>query len=132
MKKEKSCGIIVFNNEKVLVIHQNIGHWGLPKGHVEIGETEEETAIREVFEETGINANIIPGFRKMITYQVKENIIKDVVYFVGTTTEINTLAQECEVSEVKWMSYEDALEVMSHDDNRNVLKEAISFYNKNM
>lgn len=132
MKKEKSCGIIVFNKEKVLVIHQNVGHWGLPKGHMEEGETEEETAIREVFEETGISADIIPGFRKMITYQVKENTIKDVVYFVGTTSEVNTLAQECEVSEVKWMNYDEAIDIMSHDDNRDVLKEAISFYNKNM
>lgn len=132
MKKEKSCGIVVFNNQKVLVIHQNIGHWGLPKGHVEIGETEEETAIREVLEETSIKANIIPGFRKMITYQVRENIIKDVVYFVGTTDNINTINQESEVSEVRWMNFNDALSIITYQDDKKVLEEAISFYNKNM
>lgn len=131
MKKEKSCGIVVFNDGKVLMIHQNVGHWGLPKGHVEEGETEEETAIREVFEETGISADIIPGFRKMITYQVKENTIKDVVYFVGTTSEVNTLAQECEVSEVKWINIDEALNKITHSDDRSVLESAIEFY-KNM
>ena len=40
MKKEKSCGIVVFNKEKVLIIKHNRGHYGLPKGHVEDGETE--------------------------------------------------------------------------------------------
>ena len=62
MKKEKSCGIIVFDNDKVLVVKHLDGHYGFPKGHVENNETEEETAIREVKEETNCDAKIIPGF----------------------------------------------------------------------
>ena len=46
MKYEKSCGAVIFEGDKVLVIQQVKGHWGFPKGHVEDGETEVETAIR--------------------------------------------------------------------------------------
>lgn len=60
MIKEKSCGMVVFKEENdnlyILMVKHNAGHWGLPKGHVEENETETETAVREVFEETGIKA----------------------------------------------------------------------------
>ena len=51
-EREKSCGCIIINKNKVLLIKQTKGHWGFPKGHVEKDETEIETAIREVKEET--------------------------------------------------------------------------------
>ena len=56
MEYEKSCGAVVFRigerGPEALVIHQNAGHWGFPKGHVEPGEDEEQTALREILEET--------------------------------------------------------------------------------
>ena len=63
MKKEKSCGCIVFNDGKVLLVRHNKGHWDFPKGHVEPGETEEQTAKREVKEETNIDVEINTNFR---------------------------------------------------------------------
>ena len=59
MKFEKSCGCIVLNNEQVLLVKHNKGHWDFPKGHVEEGETEKQTALREVKEETNIDVQII-------------------------------------------------------------------------
>ena len=53
-EKEKACGCIIIENGKVLLIQQIEGHWGFPKGHMEDFETESETAIREVKEETGL------------------------------------------------------------------------------
>ena len=60
MQHEKSCGAIVYrkfhgNIELLLIKNQNGGHWSFPKGHVEEGETEEQTAVREIMEETGIS-----------------------------------------------------------------------------
>ena len=53
MQKEKSCGAIIYNkNKEVLIVKHNAGHWDFPKGHVEENETEIQTAIREVKEET--------------------------------------------------------------------------------
>ena len=58
MVKEKSCGTICFDGDKVLMVKHNAGHCAFPKGHVEEGETEFETAIRETKEETGIDVEI--------------------------------------------------------------------------
>ena len=128
MNKEKSCGIVVIKENSVLLVHHNIGHWGLPKGHVELNETEEETAIREVLEETNIEAKIIPGFRKVITYSPRENVLKDVVFFVGVPSSDELINQASEVSEVKYVSIDDALNLVSHEDEKDVITEAISFY----
>ena len=55
---ERSCGAIVFRDgeagESVLMVQHGPGHWSFPKGHVEAGEQDRQTAIREVFEETEI------------------------------------------------------------------------------
>ena len=132
MKKEKSCGNIVFKKEngvlKVLLIHHNLGHYGMPKGHVELGETEEETALREVFEETGISSYIIDGFREMITYSPKENVIKDVIYFVGEANDFKTTPQIGEVSEAFFTEADKAVELVTHEEEKKVLEKAIEFY----
>ena len=132
MEKEKSCGNIVFKKEngvlKVLLIHHNLGHYGMPKGHVEFGETEEETALREVFEETGISSYIIDGFREMITYSPKENVIKDVIYFVGETNDFETTPQISEVSEAFFAETSKAVELVTHEEEKKVLEKAIEFY----
>lgn len=127
MKKEKSCGIIVFNDDKVLIIKHKQGHYGFPKGHVENNETEFETAIREVKEETNIDVKIIEGFRDYITYSPKENVIKDVIYFVGTALSYDLKNQEEEVSKCIFVTIEDALKLVTFDDEKNIFKKAIIF-----
>ena len=86
---EKSCGAVVFtliNNEiKYLLIRNLAGIYGFPKGHVEQGETEEQTALREVFEEVGLTVKLVSGFRSEDEHPIpeKENTIKQIVYFLG-------------------------------------------------
>ena len=58
MKKEKSCGCIIIKDDEVLLIKHNKGHWDFPKGHMEEGETEKQTAVREVKEETHMDVYI--------------------------------------------------------------------------
>ena len=130
MKKEKSCGIVVFNKDKILVIKHNKGHYGLPKGHVEAGETEVETAIREVKEETNIDAKIIGDFRKVITYSPRENVLKDVVYFIGEATSFSLKNQIEEVSMAEFLDIDIALNLITYNDESNVLKEAVLYYKK--
>ena len=48
MKKEKSCGAVIFDHDKVLLIKQSNGDWGFPKGHVEGDETEMETVLNSI------------------------------------------------------------------------------------
>ena len=127
MKKEKSCGILVFEGNKVLMVKHRKGHWGFPKGHVEAGETEEETAIREVKEETNCDAKIIEGFRKTINYNPKEDVNKDVIFFVGEPITKNIVAQEEEVSDVLFVPIKEAAQAVTYDEEKEVLKEAIEF-----
>ena len=71
LRYERSCGAIVFreiNEElRVLLVQHSASHWSFPKGHVENGESDCETAIREVKEETGIDIEISSDFSRAST-----------------------------------------------------------------
>lgn len=129
MKKEKSCGIMVFKDDTVLLVHQNKGHWSLPKGHVEENETEEETAIRETKEETNIDAKIIDDFRQVVTYSPKPNVLKDVVLFIGEATSNDLKPQIEEASEVKYVNISDAYNLIN-DDVKDILMAGYDAYNE--
>ena len=133
MKKEKSCGAIVFylkdNKEQILLIkHANSGHWSFPKGHVEANETEVETALREIREETGINVSIDTRFREVVTYSPKKDVLKDVVYFFATSEEYETFNQEEEVSDIKWVDLTSVVSCVSYKNDKALLRKAIDFY----
>lgn len=130
MIKEKSCGIIVFDGEKVLLIKHNGGHISFPKGHVENGETSKETAIRETFEETGIEAKIISDDYYVNTYSPKENHMKDVLLFVGVKTGGKLKPQLEEVSLCDFFTYDDAMKELTFDIDRRILKQAYEVYKK--
>lgn len=92
MTHEKSCGGIVYrkfhgNTEILLIKHVKSGYWSFPKGHVENGETEEETAKREIKEETGIDVYIDSGFRETVTYSPRKDS-KKMLYILSPVQEI--------------------------------------------
>ena len=130
--QEKSCGVIVFYNDKVLLIKHNLGHIGFPKGHVEGMETEEETAIREVKEETNCDVEIIPGFREIITYSPKKNITKDVIFFIGKPLNKELSPQLAEVQKVDFVNYKEALNLLTYQDEKDLLKKALQYKNINI
>lgn len=126
MKYEKSCGCVVIDNGKVLLIKHNAGHWDLPKGHMENNETEAETAIRELKEETNIDVEVNKKYRYTIEYSPEEGIWKEVVYFVATKKSDKCIPQESEVELVEWVELNEALERITFDNARSVLKKAIA------
>ena len=120
MKKEKSCGAIIVNdNNQVLLVKQTLGHYGFPKGHVEIGETEEETAIREVKEETNIDIEITRKDRFIVSYNVTDTISKDVIYFIAKPLTFDEKPQKTEVAEILWV---DIDEVVNYLGFENIIK----------
>ena len=141
---EKSCGVVLFNEQKVLLLQYAKGqkegewdlqgHWDFPKGHVDKGETEIETATRELEEETGIkNIILLDNFRKTINYKIQKRdrkISKEVVFFIATTveTEINLSHEHVDYG---WFDFTSALKQLTYDNARSVLSEAIIFYEKN-
>lgn len=126
MKKEKSCGCIIIKDKEVLLIKHLKGHWDFPKGHVEENETEKETAIREVKEETNIDVEIESDKRYVIEYFTDTGNLKEVVFFVAKMVGGEIKPQETEVEEIKWVSFEDAIKIITYDDPRNLLKKIIS------
>ena len=111
MKKVKSCGCIVIENNKVLLIQQKKGNWGFPKGRVEKNETECETAIREVKEETNIDVKIEDVNKKYIdTYFAKKNEFKEVVFFLAKRIGGEIKPQEKEIKNVEWVDLLEAID----------------------
>lgn len=134
MKLEKSCGIIpiFFNNREinVVLIKQNNGVVGFPKGHIQNGEVEEETAFRECEEETNLTPAIIKNFREEISYFMAEyNAIKKVVFFIGIVDCVNIQKQESEIVDIIICNVDDAIKEISYEDTKKVLIKAIDYLN---
>ncbi|HIV10079.1 MAG TPA: NUDIX domain-containing protein [Candidatus Faeciplasma avium] len=129
MLHEKSCGAIVYrkfhgNIEILLVKHVNSGHWSFPKGHVELGETEVETAQREILEETGIEVIIDSSFRETVTYSPKKGTQKIVVYFLAKAKGYDFIPQPDEIADIKWVEIGRAQSVLSYDNDRSIVSKA--------
>lgn len=135
MNFEKSCGavIIKFENSEILtlLIQMKSGHWSFPKGHIEQNETEIQTAIREIKEETNLNVIIDTRFRKVSTYSPKLDVIKDVVFFIGIAKGKKVKIQETELTDYCWINIYDALKIVTFDNDREILKSAITYINSN-
>lgn len=123
MKKEKSCGCIILNDKnEILLILQTEGHWGLPKGHVEEGEAEEQTAIREVKEETNIDVIVNTNLKYSMVYNPKEDVEKEVVYFIAKNTSNDCKPQLEEVQEMKWLDIDNAINTITYENSKDLLR----------
>lgn len=129
MKMEKSCGAIVFrkfhgNAEVLIVKHTHGNHWSFPKGHMEKDETEVQTALREVKEETGLDINIDDSFRESITYYPCHDIKKEVIFFLAKAKNYDFTPQPEEISQIRWMQLEHAYRLLTHSKSKSLLKKA--------
>ena len=126
---EKSCGAIVYrrhhgNLEILLIKHVNSGHWSFPKGHVEAGETEEETALREIKEDTGIDVIIDSTFRETVTYFPRKDTQKVVVYFLAKAKNFEYVPQEEEIAQIKWVDIGYATSVLTYENDKTIVNKA--------
>ena len=128
-KQEKSCGAVVYNPKKhsFLIIKMLNGNWGFPKGHTEDQETDIQTAIREVMEETGINIEILDGFKKSIKYIPFPEVLKKVIFFIGITEEEKVTIDRDEIEDYMWCSYEEALKMITYKPQRDVMESSLQF-----
>lgn len=133
MKLEKSCGAVLFREEdgvrRYLILQSVKGHWSLCKGHVEGNETEHETAIREIREETALSVDFVENFREVITYSPYPGCMKDVVFFLARVSGGELTCQPEEVAQAEFLPYEAAAGRLTHDSDRRVLTEAKHFLN---
>lgn len=132
-KEEKSCGAVIWREEngerQYLLARHNGGHWSFPKGHVEGSETEEETAMREILEETGLRAKIDTAFRHQVTYSPKPGVVKDVYFFIAVPTGGLEHPQEAEISQLGWFSFQEAVDRITYATDEEILLAADAYLN---
>lgn len=137
-RNEVSAGGVVYRVDKdgvVVLVSKHSGYhkWVLPKGLVEKGESLEETAVREVEEETGIKAKIVSkiGEPEEYVYTLNgERIFKKVYYFLMEYQSGSHESHDFEMEEVKWVPMAEAIELMGYQGAKRVLDQAKQLLHK--
>ncbi|MBE6623107.1 MAG: NUDIX domain-containing protein [Ruminococcaceae bacterium] len=128
---EKSCGAVLFtliDGKRYYILIRNMsGHVGFPKGHVELGEDENMTALREIYEETGVNAKLIKGFRESYNYLINGYVRKEAVYYTAPFNPDDVKMDIMEISEYKLATYEEAMKLLNYPHDRSILRRANDF-----
>ena len=131
MLYEKSCGAVIYveNDGRRLYLIELMqkGHSSICKGHVEDGETEHQTAAREIQEETGLTVKFLDGFRETIEYSPYDGCMKTVVFFLAKADHTDVTAQEEEVREISWLPFEEAFSALTYESDKETLRKADHF-----
>lgn len=126
--KERSCGAVVWRKRggrrHYLIIQNRSGHNGFPKGHMEYGESESQTALREIKEETSLDVVLDTSFRAEYRYLVDGYIHKSALYFLASYTDGSFRPQKGEVYGIWLLPYEEALEQLDYEQDRRILRQA--------
>ena len=136
MKWEKSCGAIVYTRRNgqylYVIVQEQGGAYSFPKGHMEAGETETETARREVFEETGLRPGFVDGFRLQDEYHLSEKpgTWKRVTYFLAEFRDEPLTPREGEIQTIQLLPYEQAVSLFEHENIRRIFASAHEFLTK--
>ena len=136
MNYEYSCGAVVFTRidgvPHYLLVRakdQPEGCHGFPKGHMESGETERETALREILEETGVRVELLEGFRAVTEYPLPTppDTRKRVVFFLAQFEDQTVSIQKSELAGYALAPYDEALALTEFADSKQILTEAHAF-----
>ena len=134
MRYEKSCGAVIFRKAEVwnvlLIRHTRGRHISFPKGHVEPGETESQTAEREIFEETGVRVRVDRRFRAENRYNIRPDTQKLVVIFAALTEQAEITPQPEEIAEAFWLPVEQAAERLTYERDRKIMRDAFAHIQK--
>lgn len=134
MSREYSAGAIIYRKQGgrklYLLLHYRSGHWEFPKGHIEKGEEEKETAEREIEEETGIrHLEFIEGFREPIKYYFrikKKTVFKTVVFYLART-RTKKIRLSPEHTGYKWLYYKQAEKQLTFKNAKKIIEKASHF-----
>ncbi|ODS33944.1 MAG: putative mutator protein MutT4 [Candidatus Scalindua rubra] len=117
-------GIVIRRNKGTLhylivTAKKNPKHWVFPKGHIIVGETPEQTAKREVLEETGVEAKIL-DFVNTIKFKTRDEAIMAKFYLMEYIAEKG----DAEDREKRWCTYDEALDLLSFEETRDLLRQS--------
>ena len=134
MRELISAGVVVYrvknNLIEYLLLHHIVGHWDFAKGKIEVGETKEQAALRELHEEAGLRTELEPGFIDSISYNFVdrsgEPTRKTVYFFIGRVNDEQVVLSS-EHKNFMWLPYDKAYTKMTFDTARQVLQKAHEF-----
>ncbi|XP_075042660.1 bis(5'-nucleosyl)-tetraphosphatase [asymmetrical] [Mixophyes fleayi] len=142
----RACGLIIFrrvltanvSDIEFLLLQTSYGihHWTPPKGHVDPGEDDMTTALRETEEEAGLHSSqfrIVDGFRKELNYDVVNNkkigkTKKSVIYWLAELSDPNAQVKlSSEHQDFRWLHLQEACKYSEYQDMQDTLNEAYQF-----
>ncbi len=133
MKNERSAGAVIFfrNNDEIeyLLLKYPQGHWEFARGHVESGESDIDTARREIFEETGFkDLNFISSFREISGWKLrsKKDTYKKAIFFLAETKD-KKIELSHEHRKYAWFNFKTALKKITFNQAKEIFKKANSF-----
>jgi bis(5'-nucleosidyl)-tetraphosphatase len=131
---EYSAGCVVFKTFtapfKVLIIHQkNGGHFGFPKGHLDVFETPKDAALRETKEEVGVDV-VLTSHHMDIVYSPKKDVLKTVTYYLAFAKSTDLVIQKKEVLSASFVAIDDALKILTYQNDKDVLNAFIKKLNE--
>ena len=128
-KKEFSSGAVLYTEKEgvryyVLIVEPN-GSYGFPKGHIRHGESVKDCALREIKEETGIDATLIPNFKRTIKYVVLGHSLKQVTFFLGyfDENEQELSPIDSHIKQAKLYTREEAIKLLKFQQIKDILTE---------
>jgi bis(5'-nucleosidyl)-tetraphosphatase len=135
---ERSAGAVVFYMEEnsepeYLLLHYSAGHWDFPKGNIEVGENEKQTATREIQEETSItDVEFLDDFRMKIEYKYRhgsKHILKEVVLYLARVYTRRVVLSPEHIG-FAWKKFDDAMQQLSYMNAKNLLSAAKEYLQK--
>jgi bis(5'-nucleosidyl)-tetraphosphatase len=135
---DESFGVIPFHRidgeTRFLLIQHNAGHWAFPKGHAERGESERESALRELREETGIqDVQLIESrifeerYTKTWRGDARKLVRKTVRYFLGEVSNPKVTVQVEEIQAYRWATLAEARKLITYSESRRLLETAATY-----
>ena len=112
---------------EVLLVHRPAyDDWTFPKGKHDAGETDEETAVREVVEETGVVGRLGPELLRVEYVAGEWGRPKRVRYWAMTVESATPRAPDDEVDETRWLPVGEAETALTYDRDRSVLSSLLA------
>jgi len=132
-----SCGAVLFTRVgetiKYVLVQQKEGFYGFPKGHMEAGETQQETALREIYEEVGIKPVLWDGFVTQDEHMIPhKQVLKQIVYFLAEYCDQEICFDPNELMSAPLVTYEEAMNLFTYESSKRILTEANTFLKKQM
>jgi 8-oxo-dGTP pyrophosphatase MutT (NUDIX family) len=130
MPREISAGVILFRRTPepyYLLLHYESGHWDFPKGHIEPGEDAQQTATRELKEETGIfDLSFVDGYKQTLRYFFRQKgigIFKIVIYYLAETNQSEVSLSHEHIG-FDWLPYDLAMSRLTFKNSQDLLAQA--------